>query len=54
MKIGGQNEFWMIIGPVLAVVLVAAFTTGGPDDMIRMAERFANEGWDAVVRAFRR
>ncbi|MGD9904749.1 MAG: hypothetical protein AB7U83_14895 [Vicinamibacterales bacterium] len=54
MKIGGQNEFWMIIGPVLAVALVATFTMGGPEDMIRVAERFATDGWDAVVRAFRR
>ena len=53
MKIGGHNEFWMVIGPVIAVVLVASFTMGGPDDMIRLAERFANEGWDAIVRAFR-
>jgi hypothetical protein len=54
MKIGGHNEFWMVIGPVLAVALVAGFTMGGPEDMIRVAERFANEGWEALVQAFRR
>ena len=53
MKIGGHNEFWMVLGPLLAVVRVASFTMGGPDDMIRLAERFANEGWDAIVRTFR-
>jgi hypothetical protein len=54
MKIGGNSEFWMVIGPLIAVALVATFTMGGPEDMIRVAERFANDGWDAVMRAFRR
>ena len=31
MKIGGHNEFWMVIGPIIAVVLVASVTMGGPD-----------------------
>ena len=54
MKIGGGNEFWMIIGPVLAVVLVASLTLGGPDEIIRLAERLANEGWQAVASTLRR
>jgi hypothetical protein len=53
MKIGGNNEFGMIVGPLLAVALILSFVMG-PDDMIRTAERFANEGWEAVVRTFRR
>jgi hypothetical protein len=54
MKIGGNSEILMIVGPVLAVALIATFTMGGPEDMIRVAERFANEGWEAVMRTFRR
>ena len=54
MKIGGQNEFWMIVGPLLAVVLVASVSLGGPDEMLRMAERLATEGWDVLARSLRR
>ena len=54
MKIGGQNEFWMVIGPVIAVVLVATVSLGGPDEILRMAERLATEGWDVVARSLRR
>jgi hypothetical protein len=53
MKIGGHNEFWMIIGPVIAVVLVASVTLGGPDEIIRLAERLANEGWNFVANTLR-
>ena len=53
MKVGGHNEFWMVIGPLIAVVLLVTFTMG-PDEFVRTAERFANDGWDAVVRTFRR
>jgi hypothetical protein len=53
MKIGGNNEFWMIIGPILAVALIVSFTMG-PDEFVRAAERFTNDGWEAVVRTFRR
>ena len=53
MKIGGQNEFWMVIGPVIAVVLVASISMGGPDEIIRFAERIATEGWDIVARTLR-
>jgi hypothetical protein len=54
MKVGGNGESWMIMGPLIAVALVATITIGGPEDMIRIAERFANDGWEAVVRTFRR
>jgi hypothetical protein len=53
MKIGGNNEFWMILGPILAVALIVSFTMG-PDEFVRSAERFANDGWETVVRTFRR
>ena len=54
MKIGGHGEFWMVVGPLVAIFLVATFMAGGPDDMIIMAERFANDAWDAAVTVFRR
>ena len=54
MKIGGHNEFWMIIGPVIAVALVASVSLGGPDGIIRLAERLANEGWEVVANTLRR
>jgi len=53
MKIGGHNEFWMVIGPMIAVVLVAAVSMGGPDEILRLAERLATEGWDIVARSLR-
>ena len=53
MKIGGNSEFWMVIGPLIAVALLVTFTMG-PDEFVRTAERFANDGWEAVVRTFRR
>ena len=53
MKIGGNSEFWMVIGPIFAVALLVMFTMG-PDELVRTAERLANEGWEAVVRTFRR
>ena len=53
MKIGGNSEFWMVIGPIIAVALLITFTMG-PDELVRTAERFANEGWETVVRTFRR
>jgi hypothetical protein len=53
MKIGGNSEFWMVIGPIIAVALLVMFTMG-PDELVRTAERFANEGWETVVRTFRR
>lgn len=54
MKIGGHGEFWMVVGPLIAIMLVATFLAGGPDDFIIMAERVANDAWGAVVTAFRR
>jgi hypothetical protein len=53
MRIGGNNEFWMIIGPIIAVALIVTFTMG-PDEFVRTAERIANDGWETVVRTFRR
>jgi hypothetical protein len=53
MKIGGNNEFWMIVGPLIAVALIVTFMIG-PDEFVRTAERFANDGWETVVRTFRR
>lgn len=54
MKIGGHGEFWMVVGPLVAVVLVATYVAGGPADMVILAERFAQETWNATVTAFRR
>jgi hypothetical protein len=55
MKIGGSNEITMIVGPILAIVLIVGFTMGGdPGDMVRVVERFAQDGWSVVVTAFRR
>jgi len=54
MKIGGHGEFWMVVGPIIALVLVATIVGGGPSDLIVMAERVANDAWGAVVTAFRR
>ncbi len=54
MKIGGHGEFWMIGGPILAIVLVGVYATGGTTNLVAAAERLANEGWNAVVVAFRR
>jgi hypothetical protein len=54
MKIGGTGEFWMIIGPIIAIVLVMTFTSGGPDDMLRIAERAANELWNGAAQMLRR
>jgi hypothetical protein len=53
MKIGGNNEFWMIAGPLLGVVLVITFVMG-PDEFVRTAERLTTESWEVVVRTFRR
>jgi len=39
---------------VLAVALVATFTMGEPGGLDSRRRAFANEGWDAVVRAFGR
>lgn len=44
----------MIVGPVIATALVIAYTTGNPDDMLRIAERTANQIWDTVSTTFRR
>ena len=54
MKIGGNGEFWMVIGPLIAALLVATVVAGGPGDMLVVAERFTNDAWSAVVVAFRR
>ena len=54
MKIGGHGELSMVVGPLIAIVLVATFVTGGVDDLVNMAERFANDAWGAAVAAFRR
>ena len=54
MRIGGQGEFWMVVGPLAAVVLMTTFLAGGPDDMIIIAERVANDAWTAMATAFRR
>ena len=54
MKIGGHGEFWMVVGPIIAIMLVATFAAGSPADLVVMAERFANDIWDAAVTAFRR
>jgi hypothetical protein len=54
MKIGGHGEFWMVIGPVVAVGLVATYLAGGPQDAIILAERAANEVWTMAVTALRR
>jgi hypothetical protein len=54
MKIGGHGEFWMVVGPVFAIMLVATFAAGGPADVVVMVERFANDAWDAAVTALRR
>jgi hypothetical protein len=54
MRIGGNGESWLAVGPVLAVVLVATISLGGAGDMIEVAERFLNQGWDTVVRTLQR
>jgi hypothetical protein len=54
MTIGGNGESWIAVGPLLAVVLVAAITFGGAGDVIDTAERVIHEGWDAVVRTLLR
>ena len=54
MKIGGHGEFWMIVGPLAAVALLATLLSGGPADMVATAERMANDAWSATVTAFRR
>ncbi len=54
MKIGGNGEFWMVMGPILGVVLVAIWVAGSPAEMVTIAERVANDAWDAAVSALRR
>jgi hypothetical protein len=54
MKIGGHGEFGMVVGPLIAILLVATFMAGGVEDMVTLAERFANDAWDAAVSALRR
>ena len=54
MTIGGNGESWMAIGPVVAVILVVTVTLGGPDDVLQIAERFINDGWEAVVQTLLR
>lgn len=54
MKIGGHGEFWMVIGPVVAVGLLATYFAGGPQDAIIIAERAATEAWTMAVTALRR
>ena len=53
MKIGGNNEFWMVVGPLIGVALIVTFVMG-PDEFVRTAERLTNDGWAAVVRTFQR
>ena len=54
MKIGGTGEFWMVVGPIIAIVLILGFTSGSPTDMVRIAEATANDVWNTVVTMFRR
>lgn len=54
MTIGGHDESWMIVGPIVATALVMSSTSGGPDDMLRIAERTANQIWDTAATMFRR
>ena len=30
MKIGGNGEFWMVVGPIVAVALIATYVAGSP------------------------
>ena len=53
MKFGGHGELWMVIGPLIALLLIATYAAGGPEDMILMAERFANDAWNAASTALR-
>ena len=54
MKIGGNGEFWMVLGPIVAVALIATYVAGGPADMVLIAERVATDAWAAAATAFRR
>jgi hypothetical protein len=54
MKIGGSGEFWMIIGPIIALFLVMYFTSDSPDDLLRTAERAANDLWNGAAQMLRR
>lgn len=54
MKFGGHGELWMVIGPLVAVLLIATYLAGGPEDMILIAERFANDAWSFAATALRR
>jgi hypothetical protein len=54
MKIGGGGEFWMVLGPLVAVALLATFVAGGPSDLMIIVERAATDVWSAAVTAFRR
>ena len=54
MKIGGNGEFWMVVGPIVAVALIATWVAGSPADMVLIAERFATDAWDAAATALRR
>ena len=44
----------MIVGPLIAILLVATFMSGGVEDMVILAERFANDAWSIAVTALRR
>jgi hypothetical protein len=54
MKIGGSGELWLVIGPLLAVTMVATYVMGGPNEMIRFAERLTTDIWNSVLVTFRR
>lgn len=54
MKIGGHGEFWMVVGPLVAVGLVGTYLAGGPQDVVLIAERVASEAWASAVTALRR
>jgi hypothetical protein len=54
MKIGGSGELWLVLGPLSALVLVATYVVGGPNEMIRVAERITSEFWNTLLIMFRR
>lgn len=54
MKIGGNGEFWMVVGPLLAIGLAATWLAGSPAEMVTIAERVATDAWAAAATAFRR
>ena len=48
VRIGGGNEVWMVVVPLLVGFVVVTTVMGGPSNTLSAMERLAYEALDAV------